>query len=223
MKVQCPACREIVKMERFVTSTEGLRFTCPDCEQLVFVANADNLDEERDSEATQATQPKQAAPTVAPAVPDEDQITCPKCGNTQADKDNCHRCGLNFLRFDPANLPPDPPEAVAAWKAVEADPDNLDLNKAFVEACNQAGRLDFAGRQYRLLGRDPAWTDLVERMRLRIATLAQAQLAPGGLQTSSANDPKRTSRIFMWVVLALSLAGFCYLIYISSDMLRDMV
>ena len=227
MKVQCPECREIVAMEHFSTSAEGLRFKCAECGRVHFLANPDNLGEEEGAAAAPAeTEAETAAPSPTPAQASakrlEDERTCPKCGHAQSGGDACVKCGLNFLRFDPANLPPDPPEAAALWAQVMTTPGDDALHERFVQACNKAERLDYATRQYRILGREPGQEATAARMQVRIVSLAQAQLAPAGLEAGPSEKPKRNSRIIMWVVLVLGLGALGYLIYSSSEMLKKL-
>jgi len=221
MKVQCPACREIVAMEVFTTSSQGLRFCCTECGRITFLDNPDNLDAQPDEPAAaEPVVPPEAGRTEAQPAPDE--RTCPKCGHAQAGGQSCNKCGLDFLRFDPENLPPDPPEATDLWARLIDHPQDEALHERFIQACNQAGRLDFATRQYRILSRRPGLAAVAERMRARIVSLAQAQIASATLTVGPNEGPKLTSRIIMWVVLVLAMSGLAYLIYSSSEMLKKL-
>ncbi len=218
MKVQCPECREIVAMVEFSTSAEGLRFKCAECGRTHFLANPDNLDAEVGDGARAVSPAEEAA---APG-PDPDERLCPKCGHAQSGGQACNKCGLDFLRFDPSNLPPDPPEAADLWTKVLDAPGEDDLHERFIQACNQAGRLDFATRQYRILSREPGMGAVAERMRVRIVSLAQAQLANPALEAGPSDAPKHTSRLVLWILLILAMGGLGYLIYSSSEMLKKL-
>ncbi len=214
LKIQCPECREIAAMEEFSTSETGLRFRCGDCGQEIFVPNPDNIDnlDNLGKERQQATEAADSA----------GEIVCPKCGHAQTVDEACRLCGLNFLRFDPANLPPDPPEAAGLWEQLIERPDEMDLHERFVKACSDAERLDYATRQYRILGRRPGMAEVAERLKLRVLSLAQARIAPIGLDAGPRDDPGHRNRIFMWVMLLLALAGFIFLVYYSSEMLEKL-
>lgn len=216
MKVQCPECREIVPMQEFSTSTEGLRFKCAECAQTHFLENPDNLEPGADQAGAQ---PPPQAPRQQPKP---DERVCPKCGHAQTGGEACNKCGLDFLRFDPENLPEDPPAAASLWAQLVDAPREEALHERFIQACNDAGRLDYATRQYRILGRQPGLAATAERMRVRIVSLAQAQLAPAAMEGGPSEGPKRTSRIIMWVVLIFGLGGLGYLIYSSSEMLKKL-
>lgn len=220
MKVQCPECREIVGLEEFSTSEAGLRFRCPECDRINFIPNRRSLAAEADPGGDSPPPGKPALAAASPTPPGPEARLCPKCGHTQPFGDACNRCGLNFLRFDPANLPSDPPEAAELWEQIQHRPQDLELHERFLEACYRAGRLDHATRQYRVLGRDPRSSEVVLQMRARIVSLAQAQLAPAGLVGDDREAAKRRSRIVMWVVMILALGGFALLVYYSSDMLK---
>ena len=131
MKVQCPECRDIVEMKQFSTSAEGLRFCCDSCQAICFIPNANSLipDREQTGQTKQNKEPPTPVdevynPPAQPAPKPDKQLvlTCPKCGHAQAAGDNCNRCGLSFSKFDPANLPPDPKEAVDIWQEILSNP-----------------------------------------------------------------------------------------------------
>lgn len=218
MKVQCPECREIVPMTEFSTSAEGLRFKCAECGRTHFLDNPDNLD----ADSGQAERSVSPATDVTASSPDPDERLCPKCGHTQSGGPACNKCGLDFLRFDPDNLPPDPPEAAEIWAQVLEAPSDDARHERFIHACNNAGRLDYATRQYRILSREPGMGAVAERMRVRIVSLAQAQLANPALDAGPSDAPKRTRRVAMWIMLILAMGGLAYLIYSSSEMLKKL-
>jgi len=197
IKIQCPACREIVVLERFSTDREGLRFACAECGRVNQVANADNLPAAAATpDAAPAATGAAAAGAAAAAEPaGADEIMCPKCGHTQAGGEACHRCGLDFLRFDPANLPQPPPGAAELWSAIEARPDDQDQLQRFVDLCAEHGRLDFASRQARILARQPGGAAAAAQLQARIAALAQARLAAiAPTPAADEEDKKQRSR-----------------------------
>ncbi len=219
IKIQCPACREIVVLERFRTDREGLRFACAECGRITLVANADNLPGAAAS-AGPAPASGAAAPaaSAAAAAAGADEIMCPKCGHTQAGGQSCHRCGLDFLRFDPANLPQPPPGATELWSAIEARPDDVEQLQRFVDLCAEHDRLDFASRQARILARQPGGAAAAAQLQGRIAALAQARLA--AIAPSSAvdeEDKKQRSRVVWWVLLLVALGALGYLVYVASE------
>ncbi len=232
MKVQCPECKEIVVMDVFETSSEGLRFVCPECQRIHFIENKDNLDQEdasrqgTPSEKTENTTGRKSDVIVAsPELADESlgrQKICPKCGHAQTGGTSCHKCGLDFLRFDPSNLPPDPKDASRIWNEIEHNPQDQQLHEEFIKACNEVGRLDYATRQYRILSRLPGMANIAQKMQTRILSLAQAQLVPGGLEASSRDDPKKKSKIVTWLLLLAAMGGVIYLVYASSRLLEKM-
>jgi ribosomal protein S27AE len=217
MKIQCPSCREIVELREFSTSTEGLRLRCGSCGQVVFLANANNLDEP--ASGSQTT-PGALEPTAQEPHPAE--IACPKCGHAQRDPIACHQCGLVFSRWNPATLPPDPPEAAALWRELESRPGDEELHERFLEACHAAGRLDYATRQHRMLARRGGPADLLQRMQARALRLAQARLVPGGLRPTDKAEARGRMRWLLYAILLLAVAGLTYLIFNASDLLKAM-
>jgi hypothetical protein len=213
IKIQCPECREIVSLERFTTDREGLHFECAECGRVNLVANADNL-----PGAAATADPAPAATAGAAAAAGADGIMCPKCGHTQTGGQSCHRCGLDFLRFDPANLPQPPPGAAELWSAIEARPDDADQLQRFVDLCAEHDRLDFASRQARILARQPGGAAAAAQLQARIAALAQARLA--AIAPSPAvdeEDKKQRSRVVWWVLLLVALGALGYLVYTASE------
>ncbi|MBN2495667.1 MAG: hypothetical protein JXR96_13825 [Deltaproteobacteria bacterium] len=224
MKVQCPECKEIVPLEVFATSDAGLRFRCPDCGKVCFVPNAANL------EAADAAAEQTARPEPAPIPPArasgplqgvmqavEGEVLCPKCGHAQRDARACHRCGLVFDKFDPAAMPPDPPGADEIWAKILEQPHDDALHQEFLRLCSDADRLDFASRHYTILSRAPGQQQRAEAMRERILHLAQAKLAPGGLVSDRSDDPKRTGKILMWVLLLIFTGVLAVFVYYSAE------
>lgn len=209
-------------MDSFETSADGLRFLCPECKSIHFIENKANLDQEQTQQ--QAGLDDISYPSSPPETEREEgeQRICPKCGHAQTGGASCHKCGLDFLRFDPSNLPPDPKLGSRIWAQIEHNPQDQQLHENFLKACNEVGRLDYATRQYRVLSRLPGMAKVSQRMQARILSLAQAQLMPGGLEATSRDDPKKTSRILVWVLFILALGGIGYLIYASSELLEKM-
>ena len=215
MKVQCPKCKDIVEMRDFRTSAEGLEFRCVACGKHNFLANADSLDEEADddhrpTELEVRPQPGAGASKAVPAsvfVPGEAEVLCPKCGHSQLLDTACHRCGLMFERFDPANLPPDPERACSVWEALLQDPENDELHEQFLDTCQRLDRLDFASRQYRMLTRSEPHREKAELMLDRIFVKAQAQLGGQSLIGPVKKEPSRMGKIILWVVFAMLAAG----------------
>lgn len=228
MKVQCPNCKEIVSMDRFETSSDGLRFLCPECQEIHFIENKANLDVGESSAAVPHTEEALAGNKNSPFPSEasereksDQQRVCPKCGHLQIGGTSCHKCGLDFLRFDPSNLPQDPPEAASIWSDIEHNPEDRQLHEDFIAACNDANRLDYATRQYRIFSRLPGMAQISEKMQARILSLAQAQIMPGGLE-SSRDDPKKTSKVVMWLLFIAAMAGIGYIIFASSELLEKM-
>lgn len=254
MKVQCPKCREIVVMEAFSTSAEGLRFKCDECGEIVFLPNPANLkvgeadsasapEESREDtpSATHSGQ-KERPPMTDPeasAGPDsavegdpsftfdpfsggvdsglQGDVICPKCGHSQSDSEDCHRCGLVFSRFDPMTMPPDPEEAAEIWRHVARHPEDLSMHDHFIEACHQADRLDYARRQYNLLARKPGLTEVLDHVKPKIQSLISAELAP----LEFALPPTRPAsgsrgRKLAWTVVILAVAAWFAFLGMSS-------
>jgi len=209
MKVQCPQCREIVEMEEFSTSAEGLRFTCGNCKKDNFLANPQT------DESVEESKPAPAA--------DGGEVTCPKCGHSQKDAYACHRCGLVFDKFDESSLPPDPEEAAALWKEAVLLPTDEGRHEAFIEACQQADRLDYAARQYRLMLREPDKKELAEKMLEKLFFKAQAQLAPVTMTGESQREGRKMKgRIIFWILLAICGGLLIYYLITMTDMLSRM-
>ena len=202
MKVQCPQCGEMVEMVDFQTSAEGLRFTCSNCKKESLLTS---------QKAEEPETPVEAAPG---------EVICPKCGHSQKDPYACHRCGLVFEKFDESSLPPDPPEAAELWKEVELLPADEGRHEAFIEACQQAGRLDYAARQYRMMLRQPEHKALAEKMLDQLFSKAQAQLAPVTMASEGRReDRKKKGRILFWILLAVCSGLLLYYIITMTDML----
>jgi hypothetical protein len=222
MKVQCPKCKEFISMEDFSTSQEGLRFNCPDCLDINFLPNPKAQTAVATLEAPEASPPepqrKPVALTATSPEMDED-ILCPKCGHAQNDPEACHRCGLVFAAFDPDSIPPDPPEAAALWEEVLKRPHDPDLNERFVMACNQANRLEYATRQYRIMKRDPGMAEVAAKMMDRILSLsmAQSQVGPMTLDTDQITDAIQRKKRVIWsvtlVMLIIGLGAVFYVVY----------
>lgn len=215
MKVQCPQCGEMVEMVDFQTSAEGLRFTCSSCGQESLLT----------SSAPKEPPPQPAKPERAePAAPIfTGEVICPKCGHSQKDPYACHRCGLVFDKFDESQLPPDPEEAAALWKELLLAYGDEERHEAFINTCQQANRLDYAARQYRLMLREPDKKALAERMLDKLFSKAQAQLAPVAMTgTGNREGRKRRNRIIFWVVLAITGGLLTYYIITMTEMLSRM-
>jgi ribosomal protein S27AE len=205
MKIQCPRCKEIVEMERFATSDEGLRFSCGACGERVFVENRRSLP----PEAPSALPSPASGPPPIPGKPG--QTVCPKCGHAQDDPVACHRCGLMFSRFDPSLLPPDPPAAVEAWERVLRQPEDDAAHGAFLDACRAAGRLDVAARQYRIWSREPGREESARRMLERVAELGRASLAaPLATGPREPSSIVTAARVLKWLAVLALLGGLTY-------------
>jgi hypothetical protein len=205
LKIQCPSCKEIVDMNDFSTSSEGLRFCCPACGQQHFLEN-----------------PTKEPPTaVGPDTtePAPGQIVCPKCGHSQEKGEACHRCGLMFARWDPANQPAPPLQAENLWAEIERQPHDVDLHEQFVQACHAADRLDYATRQYRILEKRPDLKAVIERMQQRIFSLAQSRIVPMTHDDPGADKKRQLMRLLLWVLLAASIAAFAYLLMDQANSL----
>lgn len=202
MKIQCPRCKEIVELERFATSEQGLRFFCGACGEQVFVENRRSL-----PPPAEAPTPGDGPPPI-PGGPSD--TVCPKCGHAQADPVACHRCGLVFARFDPSLLPPDPPEAVAAWERVREQPQDEQAHEAFQSACLNAGRLDFAVRRYRHWSREPGRDAQAQRMLERVAQLGQASLGAPLAGAPRDNPAATIGRVLKWLAVLIILGSLAY-------------
>jgi len=204
MKVQCPQCGEMVEMVDFQTSAEGLRFTCSSC---------------RKESLLTSPQPEESRPErVEPG-----EVICPKCGHSQKDSYACHRCGLVFEKFDESSLPPDPEEAAAMWTEIQLMPADENRHEAFIDACQQANRLDYAARQYRLMLRQPDQKALAEKMLDKLFSKAQAQLAPVTMAGEGRREGrKKTGRILFWIMLAVCGGLLIYYIITMTEMLSRM-
>jgi len=206
MKVQCPQCGEMVEMVDFSTSAEGLRFTCPNCKQESLLASPKE-------EPAAAAAPEPTAET--------GEVICPKCGHSQKDPYACHRCGLVFDKFDESSLPPEPEKAAGLWKEVLRLPSDEDRHEAFINACQQADRPDYASRQYRLMLREPDKKELAEKMLEKLFTKAQAQLAPVTMSGEGRRkDRKKTGRIIFWILLAICAGLLIYYLITMTEMLN---
>ena len=203
MKVQCPQCGEMVEMVEFSTSAEGLRFSCSSCGKESLLTSS--------------------APEEPPPPPPPGEVICPKCGNSQKDPYACHRCGLVFEKFDESQLPPDPEEAAALWKELLLAYSDEDRHETFINACQQANRLDYAARQYRLLLREPDKKPLAEKMLDKLFSKAQAQLAPVTTASEGQREGrKKKGRILFWILLAVSGGLLIYYIITMTEMLSRM-
>jgi hypothetical protein len=197
----------MVEMVDFQTSAEGLRFTCSNC------GKESLLTSPKEEEA------KPEPPTVAPAG----EIICPKCGHSQKDPHACHRCGLVFEKFDESQLPPDPEEAAGLWKELQLMPADEARHEAFLSACQQINRLDYAARQYRLMLREPEHKDLAEKMLEKLFSKAQAQLAPVTMTgEGKREDRKKKGRILFWILLAVAGGLLIYYVITMTEMLSRM-
>lgn len=216
MKVQCPSCREIVEMADFTTSEAGLSFRCALCQQTTFLPAPGH------DPADAAPVPPgtfQAAPAETP--PEAGGVVCPKCGHTQRDAVACHRCGLNFAKFDPQSLPPDPPEAAALWEQILRSPQDPALHDRFVQRCLEVNRPDFAARRYRELTQTKAHRAIAEKMIERMLQAAQARLAPA-LSSTPRGEVSQTGRILFWLLAIAALGLIGYFILAASDIIRKM-
>jgi hypothetical protein len=202
MKVQCPACKEIVSMTEFITSETGLTFQCSNCNKSNFLANpqAGNKD-------------KQPGQSLAEPIEPTELVTCPKCGNGQKNPIACDRCGLVFSKFDESELPPDPPEGVNLWLRLQDNMQDQELHETFIATCVAIDRQDYAARQYRILSQKPALHELANNKINRILTLSQAKVAPGALSSSTRADPKNRAKIIWWIGFIILAAVFAYLYF----------
>jgi hypothetical protein len=214
MKVQCPACREIIEMEKFSTTDAGLSFVCTNCSTANFIKNPQ-------SQSTSSS-PDPAPDQAQADQEDAGKIVCPKCGNSQTDPYACHLCGLVFSKVAPDSLPPDPPEAAELWQQITSNPTDEDLHESFMKTCIAANRLDYAARQYRIFSRQPGQQQIAERMLARLLAKGQAHLAPSSLAPGSREDPKRKGRILFWILLVLSAALFAYFIIYAAETMQNM-
>ncbi|MBW1806740.1 MAG: hypothetical protein JRJ87_01010 [Deltaproteobacteria bacterium] len=219
MKVQCPACRDIIEMEKFSTSDAGLSFVCTNCSASNFIKNPQSQSQTAGSSPPATSH---AGDQVQAELEDSGNIVCPKCGHSQADPHACHLCGLVFSKVDQASLPPDPAEAADLWQQITSNPDDEDLHESFMKTCIAANRLDYAARQYRIFSRQPGQQQISERMLSRLLAKGQAHMAPASLAPGAREDPKRKGRIIFWVLMLLSAALFAYFIIYAAEAMQNM-
>lgn len=229
MKVQCPSCREIIEMEDFSTSDEGLRFSCPDCYGQNYLPNPSRIACKVGAETQKEEIHKAAAPLDPPTSActsatriegpesSEEVVVCPKCGHAQTDNEACHHCGLSFALFDSSSLPPDPPEAAELWIKVLESPDDLDIHDQFVTACNEADRMDYAHRQYRIFERETGRYDVADTIRNRIQELVQGQVSAFTLSSPVAYSASYSWRKPLWIGVAV--IGLIWIAYVIMDSL----
>lgn len=203
-KIQCPSCRELVPLQEFQTSARGLSFRCPACGNVQNVPNA--------SSGEPAAPGREAGAAL-------DRI-CPKCGHAQPGGQNCVLCGLHFENAGHLLAPPD--EVVAAFERLDTEHDDPAELEEFIIVCEKAGRLDWATRQARILGRVPERAALARAMRARIVERAQAQLVPLLRADRSLGDTENRKRIWLWVVLVLSLGLLIWVVSSASALLQKM-
>lgn len=181
-------------MVDFATSEAGLRFTCPACGQETFLENP---------AAGTNGEPRPEKPPAEVSAVVAAEVVCPKCGHAQRDNYACHQCGLVFSNFDPASLPPVPGDIEQLWQQITARPGDESLHRQFQQQVLAAGLLEYATRQYRLLGRLPGHQEVAERMLQQLRTQAQARLLPGALV---AGPPDRQPRHGQRWLFLLALA-----------------
>jgi DNA-directed RNA polymerase subunit M/transcription elongation factor TFIIS len=227
LKIQCPACRELVELLDFSTSESGISFRCGACGQESFVRNphAQNVVKpEGGATPKQQISDKDLAVVSDKKIPGGEvrsaEIICPKCGYGQDDHVACHRCGLTFAKYDPDALPPDPEAVVAAWATVQRQPLSDDAHEAFLQACLTANRLDFGARQYRRLARDPATRDKTEKMLARLFQVGQARLGAHADLSASQNRPTSRAKAMRWILFLAAAGLFSYFIMKLTDLLN---
>jgi hypothetical protein len=92
-----------------------------------------------------------------------------------------------------------------------------------LNACQQANRLDYAARQYRLMLRQPEHKARAELMLEKLFSKAQAQLAPVAMAGEGRREGrKKKSKIIFWILLAVCGGLLIYYIIAMTDMLSRM-
>jgi len=198
-------------MVDFSTSSAGLRFTCPACGEELFLENP-SPERAAEDAGTPAVAGEQGISTPArePPVEATESVVCPKCGHAQRDDYACHLCGLVFARFDPASLPPVPGEIEQLWRQIENRPGDESLHRQFQQQALAAGLLEYATRQYRILGRLPGHDELAGRMLQRLQNQAQARLLPGTLVRSGTSRRGFGRRGWMLIIALALVSGLLH-------------
>lgn len=194
MKLECEACRALVTVETFQVRDGGIEVTCPACAASFYIASRD------------------AAPAPLPDGP----MRCPKCGTSQPEAQACRSCGLAAARFDSfrADNPEGPDRLDALWESAQADWDDDEVHRRFIEAAAAADAFAIAAGRYREVLRDRpgdprAATALKRITRMAEASmLARAAARPG---QGEGKEPYKNVLILLIVLVMLAGAGAMYL------------
>ncbi|TVR02539.1 MAG: hypothetical protein EA398_07345 [Deltaproteobacteria bacterium] len=160
-------------------------------------------------------------------------IKCPKCAHRQFDDESCARCGLVFaLAPAPGEAPWEAvplgkgeavDEAERLWRAVEAEPESVERNDAFVRHVLEFDLLDMGLRRYRHHVSDHPDQEeprrALERLVERATAVASAMLDVVGSRTRSV---ERTGRLVKNGLLVLVSAALVYAVFLGWRILRGM-
>jgi hypothetical protein len=199
VKLECEACRELVTVEAFEVRRDGIEVTCPACAASFYIASRD------------------APPAALPDGP----MQCPKCGSSQPEADACRSCGLAAARFDGfrASEPEGEDRLEALWEAAQADWDDDEGHRRFIEAAAATDSFAIAARRYREVLRQRPGDPRADTALKRITRMAEASMmarAAARPGEAEGKEPYKNVLILLIALVMLAGAGAMYLMVRSA-------
>jgi hypothetical protein len=202
MKLQCDLCREIVVAD-FAVAGDAIEVHCPSCSKQFRVGA---------TRAAEVLDLKTAARR-APA-PDEQAMTCPKCGDAQPAAPACRSCGLLATRMAEFERDRDvqvPADVTAAWTELDATWNDAEAHDRFIKIVAAAMAYPWAAKRYRDALRLRPDDRLAAEQLARLAKMAEATLF--ATATRKATDKPKPYRGALVLLAAMTLLIFVGLAY----------
>jgi ribosomal protein L32 len=202
LRIECECCRQWVKVDRFLSSAEGIEITCPACDASFFVPSAP---------ATAAVD-EADVPDIVWRPPDAasgaSQMSCPKCGEEQRAARACRRCGLAADRFASyaAEAAADLPAEIAlTWRRCLRAWRDPAAHEAFAEAVAAAGAFAHAARLYRGYLRDHPGDERASGQLERVGRMAEAAAFAATPAAHRSEREREPYRAVVWLLVFFGL------------------
>lgn len=182
MLVQCPHCKELVKLSSFDAEAGTLRFDCSACHRTVELSSGAE---------TPAPAAPRAGPRKAPSVPPKSAAATEAAGTPPA------------AREPPPNAPPGLWEA---WETLRRDWNSSKAHQLFVGVCGAAGSLPFAGNLYRQHLVEHPKDPMALQGRDRV--LAQAMASVGSLDRNTRPEKEGLSPLLKVLLIGVCMMIF---------------
>lgn len=202
MKLQCDLCRDIVVAD-FAVAGDAIEVHCPSCGKQFRVGAT------RGAEIVRLEPAARRAP-----APDEQAMTCPKCGDAQPAAPACRSCGLLATRMADFERDRDvqvPAEVTAAWTELDASWSEAEAHDRFIKIVAAAMAYPWAAKRYRDALRLRPDDRLAAEQLARLAKMAEATLfATATRKEPEKAKPYRGALVLLAAMTLLIFVGLAY-------------